>query len=95
MPTFYIWYLADFGFLDGISNPAVTGFAPSALPGQSIVPTGIILTGRLGDTGIRPTWALDGSFLVSLLHQTNHITSDLMLTAEITKGLPKAQAART
>lgn len=35
----------------------------NVLPGQSIVPTGIILTGRPGDTGVRPSWALDGSFL--------------------------------
>lgn len=55
---------ADFGFLDGISNPAVTGFTTTVLPGQSLVPAGTILTGRTGDTGVRPTWALDGSFLV-------------------------------
>lgn len=54
----------DFGFLDGISNPAVTGFAPSPHPGQSVVPTGIILANRTGDTVDRPPWALDGSFLV-------------------------------
>jgi Dyp-type peroxidase family len=56
--------VTDFGFLDGISNPAITGFAPTVLPGQSIIPSGIILTGRLGDTTLRPSWTLDGSFLV-------------------------------
>ena len=55
---------ADFGFLDGISDPAVAGFATTTFPGQSLVPAGTILTGRDGDTGTRPPWALDGSFLV-------------------------------
>lgn len=34
------------------------------LPGQSIIPTGVILTGRLGDLISRPAWAVDGSFMV-------------------------------
>ncbi|KAJ7698702.1 dye-decolorizing peroxidase precursor [Mycena rosella] len=53
-----------FGFLDGISNPAVVGFR-TPLPGQAVVPTGEILVGETGDriTG-RPSWAKDGSFLV-------------------------------
>lgn len=55
-----------FGFLDGISNPAVQGFSQGALPGQDVVPNGIILTGREQDPALstRPSWALDGSFLV-------------------------------
>ncbi|KAI0804737.1 peroxidase [Irpex lacteus] len=52
-----------FGYLDGISNPTITGFG-TALPGQSVVDPGIILAGRTGDTVSRPSWALDGSFLV-------------------------------
>ncbi|KAJ7885114.1 fungal peroxidase [Mycena olivaceomarginata] len=54
-----------FGYLDGISNPAVEGFQ-SPLPGQAVVPTGEILVGENGDAGIdnRPSWAKDGSFLV-------------------------------
>ncbi|KAI0338774.1 peroxidase TAP [Trametopsis cervina] len=52
-----------FGFLDGISNPAVTGFNAQPLPGQTIVLPGVILTGRLGDLTLRPLWAVDGSFL--------------------------------
>jgi Dyp-type peroxidase family len=57
---------ADFGFQDGISNPAVTGFTPAPLPGQFVVPTGVILVGETGDTSAsaRPAWAKDGSFLV-------------------------------
>lgn len=55
---------ADFGFLDGISNPAITGFTTNPLPGQSVIQPGIILTGRPGDSVTRPAWAVDGSFLV-------------------------------
>ncbi|KAJ7484509.1 Dyp peroxidase [Mycena latifolia] len=53
-----------FGFLDGISNPAVTGFQTPLL-GQAVVPTGEILVGEKGDSeiGSRPAWAKDGSFL--------------------------------
>ncbi|KAJ7201679.1 fungal peroxidase [Mycena pura] len=51
-----------FGFLDGISNPAVQGFQ-TPLPGQAVVPPGEILVGETGDSGTRPAWAKDGSFL--------------------------------
>ncbi|KAJ7844806.1 dye-decolorizing peroxidase precursor [Mycena leptocephala] len=48
-----------FGFMDGISQPAVTGFTNPILPGQ---------TPDTGDPGLslRPAWAKDGSFLVFL-----------------------------
>ncbi|KAF5375741.1 hypothetical protein D9757_008983 [Collybiopsis confluens] len=52
-----------FGFMDGISNPAVTGFS-TPHPGQTVVPPGIILLGQRGDSKGRPSWARDGSFLV-------------------------------
>ncbi|PSR77990.1 hypothetical protein PHLCEN_2v7617 [Hermanssonia centrifuga] len=52
-----------FGFLDGISNPAISGFSMNVLPGQAIVPPGIILIGRPGDATIRPPWTLDGTFM--------------------------------
>ncbi|KAF7323719.1 DyP-type peroxidase [Mycena kentingensis (nom. inval.)] len=54
-----------FGYLDGISNPAITGFQ-TPLPGQAVVPAGEILVGETGDNGIanRPSWAQDGSFMV-------------------------------
>ncbi|KAJ7126012.1 fungal peroxidase [Mycena epipterygia] len=55
--------LIDFGFQDGISNPAVQGFQ-NPLPGQAVVPTGEILVGETGDSVTRPSWAKDGSFLV-------------------------------
>ncbi|KAG8529720.1 uncharacterized protein KY384_005201 [Bacidia gigantensis] len=52
-----------FGFLDGVSQPAVDG-VDNHLPGQDVVRQGIILVGRQGDvTTTRPAWALDGSFL--------------------------------
>ncbi|KAJ7113133.1 fungal peroxidase [Mycena epipterygia] len=52
-----------FGFLDGISNPAVSGFQ-TPLPGQAVVPPGEILVGETGDSvTTRPAWAKDGSFL--------------------------------
>ena len=58
----------SFGFLDGISDPAVLG-VDDPLPGQETIREGIILLGREGDQpnvpGIvnRPPWAVDGSFL--------------------------------
>ena len=55
----------SFGFLDGISNPAVHDFDKHPFPGQETVPQGIILAGRDGDphAATRPSWMLDGSFL--------------------------------
>ncbi|KAJ7624896.1 fungal peroxidase [Roridomyces roridus] len=54
-----------FGFLDGISNPAIQGFDDSPLPGQASVPPGEIIVGETGDPFIsqRPPWAIGGSFL--------------------------------
>ena len=60
----------SFGFLDGISQPAVQGFDTNPNPGQETIPQGAMLCGRDNDvdaqTGApvtRPPWALDGSFL--------------------------------
>lgn len=50
----------SFGFLDGISNPAVEGFDIEK-PGQGAVDPKVILTGH--DAILRPAWATDGSFL--------------------------------
>ncbi|KAH8102235.1 Dyp-type peroxidase [Cristinia sonorae] len=52
-----------FGFLDGISNPAVKDIDTTPFPGQETVAQGIVLLGREKDTPPRPSWALDGSFL--------------------------------
>ncbi|KAJ4475852.1 fungal peroxidase [Lentinula lateritia] len=51
-----------FGFMDGISNPAVTGFS-TPLPGQQVLDPGLFLLGESGDLVSRPSWAQDGSFL--------------------------------
>ncbi|KAJ8474877.1 dyp-type peroxidase [Pleurotus djamor] len=54
-----------FGFLDGISNPAVDGFDLKPFPGQDSIKPGNILTKQDGDrrAAQRPDWARDGSFL--------------------------------
>ncbi|THV00299.1 fungal peroxidase [Dendrothele bispora CBS 962.96] len=52
-----------FGYMDGISQPAVQGFTQNVLPGQALVSPGEILVGTTGDSGTRPTWAAGGSFL--------------------------------
>ncbi|KIJ36125.1 hypothetical protein M422DRAFT_179814 [Sphaerobolus stellatus SS14] len=58
-----------FGFVDGISQPALDGFN-IAKPGQISIPPGIIILGADGDNSTnfplvssRPAWAKDGSFL--------------------------------
>ena len=60
----------SFGFLDGISQPAVAGFDTKPNPGQETVHQGVALIGREGDISLstkapipRPSWALDGSLL--------------------------------
>jgi len=55
-----------FGFLDGISNPVVTGFDTVIQPGPSPVQPGVIVTGKTGDPGlsIRKDWSTEGSFAV-------------------------------
>ncbi|KAH8094516.1 peroxidase TAP [Cristinia sonorae] len=52
-----------FGFLDGISNPAIEKIDTKPFPGQKTIRQGIVLLGRNGDPTKRPSWALDGSFL--------------------------------
>ncbi|KAF8804039.1 Dyp-type peroxidase, partial [Phlegmacium glaucopus] len=55
-----------FGFLDGVSNPAVNGFDTVIDPGPNPVDPGVIVTGHAGDPALltRAPWAVDGSFLV-------------------------------
>ncbi|KAF2736410.1 Dyp-type peroxidase [Polyplosphaeria fusca] len=52
-----------FGYLDGISQPAIDGVDEKILPGQAKINQGVVLLGRKGDTGNSPPWALDGSIL--------------------------------
>lgn len=56
----------SFGFLDGISNPAVIGFDKNPPPGPAPVRAGAILLGHPGDENQenREPWMVDGSFLV-------------------------------
>ncbi|KAJ7852918.1 hypothetical protein B0H14DRAFT_2580679 [Mycena olivaceomarginata] len=55
-----------FGFMDGISNPAITGLnGDISVPGQAAVAPGAIFVGESGDKITdRPSWAKGGSFLV-------------------------------
>ena len=54
-----------FGYMDGISSPAVKGVV-TPLPGQLVVDPGVLLMGQEGDanTKQRPPWAKNGSILV-------------------------------
>ncbi|KAK7442721.1 dye-decolorizing heme-containing peroxidase [Stygiomarasmius scandens] len=52
-----------FGFMDGISQPAVQGFTQNVLPGQALIAPGEFLLGTTGDATTRPSWATGGSFL--------------------------------
>ncbi|KAJ7641153.1 hypothetical protein FB45DRAFT_899535, partial [Roridomyces roridus] len=84
-----------FGFLDGISNPAVQGFQ-TALPGQAVIPPGEILVGENGDDVQRPAWAKDGSFLVfrqlkQLVPEFNKFLSDNPITT--VPGLTRQQGS--
>jgi len=62
-----------FGYLDGVSNPAITGFDANPAPGPAPVRPGVILMGHPGDErqqgnetipNERDPWMVDGSFLV-------------------------------
>jgi deferrochelatase/peroxidase EfeB len=54
-----------FGYLDGISSPAVKGIV-NPFPGQQVVDPGVLLLGQPGDAlaTTRPVWAKNGSILV-------------------------------
>jgi len=53
-----------FGFLDGVSLPAIPALT-GKLPGQQPVDPGVIVVGQTGDPNLaaRPSWAKNGSFL--------------------------------
>lgn len=82
-----------FGFLDGVSQPAVKDVDTTPNPGQETVRQGIILLGRENDPTTRPSWALDGTFLAfrylsQLVPEFNNF-----LKANAIPGLPPAQGA--
>ncbi|KAF8517632.1 hypothetical protein JB92DRAFT_2905084 [Gautieria morchelliformis] len=53
-----------FGFMDGISQPAITGFTANPTPGQTVIDPGNIIVGETGDlVQGRPAWTKGGSFL--------------------------------
>ncbi|KDQ17406.1 hypothetical protein BOTBODRAFT_106029, partial [Botryobasidium botryosum FD-172 SS1] len=59
-----------FGYLDGISFPAIPALT-GQLPGQQVVQPGVLVCGEDGDVDtttkqpvVRPSWAVNGSFLV-------------------------------
>ncbi|TFK38587.1 hypothetical protein BDQ12DRAFT_631188 [Crucibulum laeve] len=55
-----------FGYLDGVSNPAIIGFDKNPLPGPAPINPGNIIVGQEGDASKadRAPWMFDGSFLV-------------------------------
>ncbi|KAF9002157.1 peroxidase TAP [Cyathus striatus] len=55
-----------FGYLDGVSNPAVIGFGKNPNPGPAPVRPGAVILGHEGDKSKdkRDGWMVDGSFLV-------------------------------
>ena len=57
--------MCSFGYLDGVSQPAVSGVDTVINKGQETIGQGVILLGRDGDplSQSRPDWAKDGSFL--------------------------------
>ncbi|KIJ40008.1 hypothetical protein M422DRAFT_780853 [Sphaerobolus stellatus SS14] len=86
-----------FGFLDGIAQPALDGFDTTVLPGQFLIPPGIIIVGADGDLfpDSRPDWAKDGSFLAfrqlqQLVPEFNQFLTDNPLPVP---GLTPAQGS--
>lgn len=82
-----------FGFLDGISEPAVKDVDTKTNRGQETVRQGVILLGRDGDSVTRPSWALDGSFL-SFRYLSQLVPEfNGFLKQQAIKGLPQDQGA--
>ena len=84
---------SSFGFLDGISQPAIKDVDTKPKPGQETVAQGITLLGRVGDDVHRPSWALDGSFLAfrylfQLVPEFNKFLKDHPIP-----GLPPAEGS--
>ncbi|KAJ8108503.1 dyp-type peroxidase [Nemania bipapillata] len=79
-----------FGFNDGLSQPAVKDVDAGVIsePGVSPVRQGIILLGREGDSVARPSWALDGSFLVFRYLKQLVPEFDAFLQANALKDVP-------
>lgn len=88
--------MVSFGFLDGISQPAVKDFDTKPNPGQETVRQGVILCGRENDIDLnsnqpitRPSWAVDGSFIAFryLFQLVPEFNGFLEASAKPTEGL--------
>ncbi|KIM21575.1 hypothetical protein M408DRAFT_12506 [Serendipita vermifera MAFF 305830] len=86
-----------FGYLDGVSQPAVAGFNINPVPGQQIINPGVILVGEPGDTLLpaRPAWTKDGSFLVfrQLKQLVPEFNKFLWDKAPVLSGMTQTQSA--
>ncbi|KAG9000758.1 hypothetical protein FRB93_012584 [Tulasnella sp. JGI-2019a] len=84
-----------FGFLDGVSQPAMNGLVVPHT-GQLQCDPGVILMGQKGDPKTRPSWAKNGTLMVFRKLQQDVPKFDAFLKANPTKlpGLsdPEAQA---
>ena len=83
----------SFGFLDGISQPAIQDIDTKPNPGQETVAQGITLLGRVGDAIPRPSWALDGSFLAFRYLFQLVPEFDTFLKKNPIPGLPPAEGS--
>ena len=83
----------SFGFLDGVSQPAVKDVDTKTNRGQETVRQGIILLGREGDSVQRPSWALDGSFLAFRYLSQLVPEFDRFLKQNAIAGLPPKEGA--
>nr|B0BK72.1 RecName: Full=Peroxidase 2; Short=MsP2; Flags: Precursor [Mycetinis scorodonius]CAP53935.1 fungal peroxidase [Mycetinis scorodonius] len=86
-----------FGFMDGISNPAIDGFS-TALPGQAVLSPGLFLLAEDGDgsSSSRPSWAKDGSLLAfrQLQQRVPEFNKFLADNAALTQGNADLLGAR-
>ncbi|KAI0833767.1 Dyp-type peroxidase [Trametes gibbosa] len=85
-----------FGFMDGISQPAVKGIDTSPFPGQGTVRQGVILCGREHDNVLfRPGWMTDGSFMVLRWYRQNvpEFNTFLKQNPIVDPGLTPAQGS--
>jgi deferrochelatase/peroxidase EfeB len=83
------------GFNDGISQPAVAGFIPGALPDEQTIAPGIILMGHDGGPSGLPEWTKDGTILAfrhlkQLVPEFNHF---LEANPIVLPGLPRDQGS--
>ena len=59
----YLTPAFSFGFKDGVSQPAITGFNTKPKPGQPICGPEVILMGHDAEGPATPAWIKDGTFM--------------------------------